>query len=143
MELKDKIGVVLIDDSMIDRMIVKRNMELYNNSLRYTAYEGAQEALLALKKGALSVDSEYTVVLLDIYMPEMSGFQFIDEVEKLESSITERLIVFMLSSSIDERDRQAVENRQSIVKLLNKPLTREILDEVFEYCRQRLSVAEE
>jgi CheY-like chemotaxis protein len=65
------------------------------------------------------------ILLLDINMPILSGWDFADQFEKLDEKIKTRFKIYILSSSIDNNDkRRAVENK-NVADYIEKPLTEE------------------
>ncbi len=136
-----KIGVALIDDNLIDRTILKKNMELFYPEVPYVNFTSAREALEAIENEEIDVDGIRWTILLDIYMPEMNGFQFVDKFARFETDITEKFCIMMFSSSIDSGDMDKVQMRDSIHKFLSKPinksLLKQIIDDVTGYFKER------
>lgn len=71
--------------------------------------------------------SANTVLLLDINMPTMSGWEFLDEFKKLNVEITNKFKIFILSSSVDENDISRAKNDAYVVDFISKPLSSNIL----------------
>lgn len=65
------------------------------------------------------------IILLDIKMPEMDGFAFLEEFEKLDKKNSNQIMIFMLSSTLDPKDKTRAENNIFVKKLLSKPLSTE------------------
>lgn len=133
MSEEDNIGIVLIDDSFIDRTIVKKNMELFYPDVPFVAYSSGSEALRIIAQGEkpLSNITRY-LVLLDIYMPEMNGFQFVDAFNELDDALKAPFKIVMLSSSIDDRDMANVKSRPTVERFISKPLNETLLKSVLE-----------
>jgi len=72
-------------------------------------------------------DGIKTVMIVDIYMPLMNGFEFIEAFEKFPEEVRDNYLVYMLSSSINENDMNRVANYQSVKYFLNKPLKIDLL----------------
>lgn len=70
------------------------------------------------------------IIFLDIRMPEMNGFEFLDEFKKLDSKFISNIKVIILSSSLDVNDMKRAKEDPAIVKFLNKPLKKEMLEEI-------------
>ena len=65
------------------------------------------------------------ILLLDINMPIWSGWDFVDHFDTLDENIKNSFKVFMLSSSIDNNDKQRAVENKNVVDYIEKPLTKE------------------
>ncbi|MGV8880139.1 MAG: response regulator [Sphingobacteriaceae bacterium] len=74
-----------------------------------------------------------TIIILDIQMPIMNGFAFMEEFEKLPENLRLQYAVFMVSSSVNERDRDRVAEYPSIRLLMNKPFNKELLSKMISH----------
>ena len=64
-----------------------------------------------------------TVLLLDINMPTWSGWDFLDNFEKLDDKIKKQIKIYILSSSIDANDKQRASENKNVVDYIEKPLS--------------------
>ncbi len=119
--------LMLIDDNESDqlvyRRIIKRSGIVENAHQLYMA----EDALTFLRDPACpSIDA----ILLDINMPGMNGFQFLEAATQEFGDSFVRVAVIMLTTSILEHDRLRA-NQFAVVKdYLNKPLEREHLEKI-------------
>ena len=63
------------------------------------------------------------ILLLDINLPIWSGWDFVDYFEKLDEKIKKHFKIYMLSSSIDNNDKQRAVENKNVVDYIEKPLT--------------------
>jgi CheY-like chemotaxis protein len=123
---------MLIDDNEIDNLINQKMIESASICDRIFVHTGAKSAIEFLKNmEKLSIESKEgflpEIIFLDIDMPLMDGFQFLDEFEKLSESTKEHSKIIMLTSSLNPLDMQKAKKNKLIVKYLNKPLSQENL----------------
>lgn len=122
--------VMLIDDNEIDNIINEKIIEANQFADRILIFQTGQEALDYLAEQAQQADELPEIVFLDINMPIMDGFQFLDEFEKMPESVTSKCKVIMLSSSISPRDIDRAASRKHVKKYLNKPLNSRYLEAI-------------
>lgn len=124
--------LLLIDDSEIDNLVNRRIIEKNAFANNIVIKKSARAGLDYLSETFCSDPAILPdLIFLDIRMPDMDGFGFLDAFAQLDDSIRMRCKIAMLSSSIDSDDhRRAIEN-PFVVKFLNKPLSAEALQEEF------------
>lgn len=113
-------SVLVVDDDKVQHMINKRILLKCNPDLDLHFFDNPLEALDWIKNN--SVDQ----LLLDINMPEMKGWEFLDHLIELGIYVD----VKMLSSSIDPRDEEKSKQYDMISGFLTKPLKKEALDDI-------------
>ena len=124
-------NVMLIDDNEIDNLINQKMIEasgISNNVYIHTGAKSAIEFLKNLEKlDALANEVLPDIIFLDIDMPLMDGFQFLDEFERLSAKTKAKCRVVMLTSSINPQDVDKSKEYSYVKKYLNKPLSHENL----------------
>jgi len=71
--------------------------------------------------------NENAVLFLDINMPIMNGWEFLDRFEELDPAIKTRVKIYILYSSVDKRDIEKAKANKNVVHYLIKPLTKETI----------------
>jgi CheY-like chemotaxis protein len=117
--------VMLVDDNPMDNMVNGQLMTASGFAKKINSFESGKAMLDFLRSA--SPEELPEVIFLDIIMPGMDGFQFLDEFEKLDESIRKRCKVVMLSSSDSFKDLNRANKNKLVRKFLNKPLTIEML----------------
>ena len=126
MHVKKYHSVMLIDDNEIDNLINQKMLEAASITENIYVHTGAKSAIEFLKNmEKLDVADKVLpdVIFLDIDMPLMDGFQFLDEFEKLTSFTKKKCRIVMLTSSINPQDFNRSKKYVNVKLYLNKPLT--------------------
>lgn len=125
-------AVMLIDDNEIDNLINQKMIEAADITENIYTHTGAKSAIEFLKNLEKLEDVGNNilpeVIFLDIDMPLMDGFQFLDEFDKLGSVTKEKCKIVMLTSSINPQDVNKSKNYTYVKKYINKPLSQENLE---------------
>ena len=116
-------SVMLVDDSRIDNFINCKVLELNASTTSVSVFDEAIKALDYLKKNVNMPD----LIFLDIYMPTMTGFDFLEEFQNLSNQIKEKCKVVLLSSGFDNIELQKLQKYTCISGIIVKPLTYESL----------------
>jgi CheY-like chemotaxis protein len=118
-------SVCIIDDDPIYVILAKRLISLNQFSDVIFEYRDGYEAYLALKQMHDQGEQMPEVIFLDINMPIWDGWDFLDEIVKLE--LQHAFEIYMVSSSTSSYDREKAEKYQLIKRFLTKPLEIEAL----------------
>ena len=116
-----QLRVFLVDDNDIDLTVNNKLIQLAEITKDIVVFSSATAFLNKIQNDE-ALDQWDNVLLLDIMMPGMSGFDCMVEFEKLPDSITAQFRVFMLSSSIDRNDIRRAEQTKFVKRVLEKPL---------------------
>jgi CheY-like chemotaxis protein len=116
---------LLIDDNYIDNFVTSKILETASFAEQVVVYQSAGKAVEALRDGTVKPD----VIFLDIRMPLMSGFEFLQEYDKLEID-KDAIKIFMLSSSLDPTDIRKSTANKYITQFIHKPLTFQVLEDI-------------
>lgn len=122
--------VMLIDDNELDNFINKKLLENERFAEHVLIHQSAQSALDELKKLETQTANLPRIIFLDIMMPHMDGFGFLDEFGKLGEAIRKNCKIIMLSTSESFKDLNKANQSRFVYKFLNKPLTKAVLDAI-------------
>ena len=118
--------LLLVDDTEIDNRINPKMIEaasISDNIYTHTGAKSAIEFLRNMEKLDVAEQVLPDVIFLDIDMPLMDGFQFLDEFEKLTNVAKKKCRIVMLTSSINPQDFNRSKKYDNVKLYLNKPLS--------------------
>lgn len=120
--------VLLVDDDdftneMFARMLKSRG------SVEVEIRTSGREALLYLEKCKLQ-NSFPDVIFVDLSMPGMDGFTFIEKCEKRFPNVTHEVNIYILTNSILKKDKDKASRFKSVRDFYNKPVTSKIIHEI-------------
>lgn len=118
--------IMLVDDDATTNLYNRIVLENAAAAEEIVEFQNGEEALQYLESGENHVD----LILLDINMPIMDGWQFLEKYEELDETKKATIVVIMLTSSMSEHDKAKAKNAGMINKFINKPLTPDTINEI-------------
>lgn len=130
--------ILLIDDDTVTNMMHRRVIEKSGRVRKIEVATDGQEALDILCADIEAGRALPELIFLDINMPGMGGFEFLECYAKLETQSDNQLIIVMLSTSLLRADHERAEADPNVHSFCDKPLRLEkLLELVNEFqCRQ-------
>jgi CheY-like chemotaxis protein len=124
------LALIIIDDSELDRFIIQRIVRHIDKSLSVYSFSNAQQALEYIRSNEFNNQKLFKLILLDLRMPVMNGFQFIEEFEKLPLEIQEKHKIIVLSTTRNPSDISRLLSYRAVASMLEKPITKERLQSI-------------
>ena len=110
---------MLIDDDHLTNFYNKIILEKEKAANKIVVFDQGKAALEYLNDNDTKVD----LIFLDINMPIMNGWQFLESYDKLEDNKKAEMTVILLTSSVNNDDKKMAEQHTNVKTFLNKPLT--------------------
>ncbi len=127
--------VMIIDDTQIDRYVASFIIRKLNIAQNIVEFDMATKAIDYLIEYKNLPEKLPGLILLDIRMPEMDGFQFLDSVDKIPG-VADSVNVVMLTSSLDPDDINRSKKSKLVKTFINKPLNAEKLESIISILKQ-------
>ena len=122
---RHKRRIIIIDDDIQLADLYRETLGKKNLGSQLIHLKNGAEGLKFLKNADAEQLPEY--ILLDLYMPEMDGFEFLERFSKL-NNLRNRIEIYVCSSSKNKEDRDEVMNYPFVSAFLEKPLSEEFLE---------------
>jgi CheY-like chemotaxis protein len=120
--------IMLVDDNDTDNFIHQRVVEISEFARKVLVKNSGKSALEYLSTHADQEDNLPDLIFLDINMPVISGFGFLDKFISFPSKLKKKCKILILSSSENENDYKRMAEYEDVIKFLTKPLSEESLE---------------
>lgn len=131
--LNHTLNLLVIDDDDINVFIIKKIVEKTGFDIEMIARNNGQQAIDYLTETISQHKPLPKLVLIDINMPVMNGWEFIEAYETL--GIEQQVDMYILSSSVYENDIEKTKNYKAVKGFISKPLSMERLTELVKAVR--------
>lgn len=124
----------IIDDDKIYVNLVKKIIEIKKLSKNLLIFKNGREALdhfkLILENATEDVLPD--IIFLDINMPVMDGWEFLNEFIKIKNNFEKKITLYVVSSSIDPRDLERAKSFNLVTDYLIKPIELKRFEKIFD-----------
>lgn len=122
-------SICIIDDDKIYTYGVSKIIKTHLPGNDIMSFENGRKALEAIKKMEQNNDDLPDLILLDIDMPEMNGWDFLNEFQTVRDKVNKEIQIFVISSRIDKRNQELyrIEWNQKVDDFIQKPVEIEAL----------------
>ena len=120
---------MLVDDNEVDLFIQKRFIEIAGFAKDIKTYNSPSQAITYLQESDSTMPQ---IIFLDLNMPDMDGFGFLEKFIQLPGKIADEVKVVILTSSSNQSDKKRAESYSSVKNFLSKPLSLEALKSLRE-----------
>jgi len=114
--------LILVDDNELDRRIIEFHLVKYPIFKNVAYYDNGLSLIEFLKSHKTD-----NAIFLDLHMPDFDGWDVLDAIKEIYSSFIKDIAVYMVTASINSRDRFRAMNYSFVNRFISKPITKEIL----------------
>jgi len=125
----EKLNFLLIDDDPFSNKISQTLIQSAFGKVEIKTFTEPEKGLDYIAKcDELKADTNSrSILLLDINMPHMNGWELLNEYEKLDEERQQALNIFILSSSVDQQDIIKARENKHVIDFISKPLSKQCL----------------
>jgi CheY-like chemotaxis protein len=125
-------NILVIDDDPLYLLLVKKTIIKYEFAKTISAFSNGLEAFDSLRNSFNDPAALPDIILLDINMPIMDGWEFLDQFLPFLQKTTKKISIYIVTSSIAENDRIKAKSYPTIKDYLLKPIDQPILLRIIE-----------
>ena len=115
----------IVDDDSIFQFITQKVIEKTKLVREIKVFPNGLEAIEFLKTARANPQELPDVILLDLAMPVLGGWDFLEEYIALKPHLGKQIMIYIVSSSIDPADIQRARSISEVTDFIIKPVTRE------------------
>lgn len=120
--MDNNIQVCVIDDDEVFQYTILHTLQAHTSVSNIMPFTDGAEAMSFFNKNIDNYNILPDVIFLDVNMPVMDGYKFMDEYIKLVSKATKKITVYILSSSVDLVDFEKTKKIKEVSDYIVKPI---------------------
>jgi CheY-like chemotaxis protein len=124
--------LTLVDDDDVFVFLTTRLLDKYKLVDLIKIFDNGYDALIFIKENLGNIEALPDIILLDLSMPIMDGWQFLDEYVKINPRIGKKITIYICSSSISPDDVARAKAINAVSDFIIKPMTKEKLIEMIK-----------
>ncbi len=122
--------ICIVDDDSVYQFTTTRTIETHKLAKKILIFSDGEQAIQFLIDNIFNSDDLPDIIFLDINMPVMDGWQFLEEYVTLKPNLSKKITIFMISSSVDPTDLEKAKKISEISDYIIKPITPTALKEI-------------
>ena len=129
--------ILLVDDDESVNYLNKRMLLNFDSEITLVAlFNGAEAIRKIITLNESFCENDSVLVLLDLNMPILDGWGFLDEFKKIQYALKYTVNIFILSSSFNPLDIEKAKQNSLVIDYICKPLTIDKLNSIEEFCKR-------
>lgn len=115
--------ICIVDDDQIFQLTTTKILEKVGNAKKILTFSNGEQACEFLTDNNGNKEVLPDVIFLDINMPLMNGWQFLDEYTKIKPTLSKNITIYMVSSSVSDIDIEKASRNSNIASYYIKPVS--------------------
>ena len=130
--MNNKPNILLVDDDELYLYLMEKTIHQLSKDLVVTTFTDGEQAVEYISKCTEEKVELPEVIFLDINMPFLDGWGFLNEFKKLKPKIINKINIYMVSSSMRDSDIKRASNFEELTGYVVKPVDKVQLAEIFK-----------
>lgn len=114
---------IVIDDDLVNNKICERCIQIRFPGASIKAFTDPNDGIAHLRDAYASKDANTAILFLDLNMPDLSGWDVLERIGEMPGETRARFKTFILTASVDERDKQKAYVNPLVAGFVEKPIT--------------------
>lgn len=125
----------VIDDDKVHQFTIKKIIEYSQMTSKVMCFDNGEHAINFLTQLVIEnqIDKYPEIILLDINMPVMDGWEFLEKYVLLKPKIGKKVLIYMVSSSNNQGDMDRAKAISDVSDYIVKPITKEHIGKMVTY----------
>lgn len=136
--MNKQFNICVIDDDDIYQFTILKVLESIKLNKKVIFFSDGEEAIDFMTANLLNDTELPDVIFLDINMPIMDGFQFMEEYVKIKPELNKKITIYMVSSSVDAVDIERAKSISDISDYIIKPIEPKQLKKIMHDLEQKM-----
>lgn len=124
--------VCIVDDDALVQFTMKRMIESGNGTQKILAFTDGEQLYEYLLMNKHEKDKLPDVIFLDINMPYMDGWEFMERFKEIVDTLVKEITIYILSSSVSAHDMHLAKSNPYVKNYITKPVSKNRIQELLQ-----------
>lgn len=122
--------IYIVDDNLVSQFATQIVLEQSSSPCTVKCFDDGEQALDAIQASITKEEGLPKIILLDLNMPKVDGWEFLDQIKNTKN-IKTKIDIFIISSFTNSQDRSRAHEHTLVEGYFEKPLSKTSIDKIF------------
>ena len=128
--MKQSTRLAVVDDDEVFQLIIRKQIEMNDLKCEIVQFLNGKDILDFLIENHDNQQDLPDIIMLDVNMPIMDGWEFLDTYRDLSPDIRKKIRLYMVTSSVIQSDIDKAKRDKNILRFISKPISNKQLSEI-------------